>query len=87
VYESPRGDYVYLKHPPEVAEIAGGLSALSRDEFDEMWEAILPNPDWDALGLSFVQAELEFVWPCVEKMRVFYQRAAAKGLAVLFCWG
>jgi len=78
---------VYLKHPPEVAEIAGGLSALSRDEFSEKWEAVYPNPDSDALGLLFTQAEAEFVWPLVEKMREFYQRAAAEGLAVLFCWG
>jgi hypothetical protein len=87
VYESRWGDYVYLKHPPEVAEIAGGLSALSREEFAEKWEAVYPNPDSDALGLSFTRAEAEFVWPLVEEMRAFYQRAAAEGLAVLFCWG
>jgi hypothetical protein len=27
VYESQRGDYVYPKHPPEVAKTAGGLAA------------------------------------------------------------
>jgi hypothetical protein len=87
IYESRWGDYVYLKYPAEVAEIANGLAALSRDEFAEKWEAIQPNPDSDALGLSFTRAEAESVWPCVEKMRAFYQRAAAVGLAVLFCWG
>lgn len=87
VYESRWGDYIYLKHPAEVAEIAGGLSALTRHEFAERWGAVHPNPDSDALGLSFTRAEAESVWPCVEKMRGFYQRAAAEGLAVLFCWG
>lgn len=87
VYESQWGDYVYLKHPPEVAEIAGGMAALSRDEFAEKWEAVQHNPDSDALGLSFTREEAESVWLCVEQMPVFYQRAAAKGLAVLFCWG
>jgi len=42
---------------------------------------------WDALGLSFTRAEAEFVWPLVEEVRGFYQRNAAEGLAVLFCWG
>jgi hypothetical protein len=78
---------VYLKHSAEVAEIADGLSALSRDAFAEKWEAVPRNPDSDALGLSFTRAEAESVWPCVEKMREFYQRAAAEGLAVLFHWG
>ena len=87
VYESRWGDYVYLKYPAEVVEIAGGLAALSRDEFAEKWEAVHPNPDADALGLSLTREEAESVWPCVEEMRAFYQRAAAEGLAVLFCWG
>ncbi len=59
VYESQWGDYVYLKHPPEVAEIAGGLAALSRDEFAVKWEVVHPNPDSDALGLSFTREEAE----------------------------
>jgi hypothetical protein len=78
---------VYLKHPTEVAEIAAGLAALTRDQFADRWEQVCPNPDSDALGLSFTRAEAEEFWPYVEGMWVFYQRAAAKGLAVLFCWG
>jgi hypothetical protein len=87
IYDSQWGDYIYLKHSLEVAEIASGLSALSHDEFADKWEQVHPNPDSDALGLSFTRAEAEEVWPCVEKMRTFYQRAAADGLAILFCWG
>jgi hypothetical protein len=87
VYESPIGDYVYLKHPPEVAEIADGLAALTRDQFADKWEQVYPNPDSDALGLSFTRAEAEEFWPCVEGMRAFYLRAAAEGFAVLFHWG
>ncbi len=88
VYEESRwGDYVYLKEHQEVAEIASGLSALSRDEFVEKWEAVHPGPDSDALGLSYTREEAEFVWPLIEQMREFYKRAAAEGLAVLFCWG
>ena len=87
VYESRLGDYVYLKHPPEVADIAAALAGLTRGEFADKWEQVYPNPDSDALGLSFTRAEAEEMWPCVEGMRAFYQRAAAEGLAVLFTWG
>ena len=87
VYESRLGDYVYLKHPPEVADIAAALAGLTRGEFADKWEQVYPNPDSDALGLSFSRAEAEEMWPCVEGMRAFYQRAAAEGLAVLFTWG
>jgi|GEM_PF-6501176 len=59
VYESRWGDYVYLKHPPEVAEIAGALAELSREAFADKWEQVHPNPDSDALGLSFTRAEAE----------------------------
>jgi hypothetical protein len=86
-YESPIGDYVYLKHPPEVVEIAAGLAALTRDQFADRWEQVAPNPDSDALGLSFTRAEADEFWPCVEGVREFYQRAASEGLAVLLCWG
>ena len=86
VYESRWGDYVYLKHPPEVAEIAAALAALTRTEFADKWEQVYPNPDSDALGLSFTRAEAEEMWPCVAGMRAFYLRAAAEGLAVLFTW-
>jgi hypothetical protein len=51
------------------------------------WEQVYPTPDSDALGLSFTRGEAEEFWPCVEGMRAFYQRAAAEGLAALFCWG
>ena len=63
------------------------MAALTRAAFAEKWEAVPPNPDSGALGLSFTRAEAESVWPCVEEMRAFYQRAAAEGLAVLFYWG
>jgi hypothetical protein len=87
VYESRLGDYIYLKHPPEVAEIAEELTKLTRDQFADKWEQVHPNPDSDALGLSFTRAEAEEFWPCVEEMREFYERAATEGLAVLFCRG
>jgi hypothetical protein len=87
VYESRLGDYLYLKHLPEVAEIAAELAALTYDQFADKWEQVHPNPDSDALGLSFTREEAEEFWPCIEGMRAFYQRAATEGLAVLFCWG
>ena len=40
VYESRLGDYVYLKHPPEVAEIAAALAALTGDQFADKWEQV-----------------------------------------------
>jgi Domain of unknown function (DUF1877) len=87
VYESRSGDYVYLKHPHEVADIAAELAALTSRQFVAKWEQVHPNPDSEALGLSFTRAEAKEFWPCVEGMRAFYQRATAEGLAVLFCWG
>jgi hypothetical protein len=87
VYQSRIGDYIYLKHPPEVVEIAKALAVLTSDQFADKWEQVEPNPDSDALGLSFTRAEAEEFWPCVEGMRAFYQRAATEGLAVLFTWG
>ncbi|MEO2088534.1 MAG: DUF1877 family protein [Gemmataceae bacterium] len=87
VYESRWGSYVHLKHPTEVAEIATELATLTRDQFADKWEQVEPNPDSDALGLSFTRVEAEEFWPCVEGMRAFYERAAAEGLAVLFHWG
>jgi hypothetical protein len=87
VYQSRIGDYIYLKHPPEVVEIAKALAVLTSDEFADKWEQVEPNPDSDALGLSFTRGEAEEFWPCVEGMRAFYQRAATEGLAVLFTCG
>jgi len=80
-----RGDsYVYLKHPADVVDIAEALVALTQDEFTDKWEQVCRNPDSDALGLSFTREEAEEMWPVVEGMRAFYQRAAAEGCAVLF---
>jgi hypothetical protein len=87
VYESRIGDYVYLKHPPEVAEIAAALASLTQDEFADRWEQLEPDPNPEGLGLTFTRAEAEEFWPCIEGMRDFYQRAAVEGFAVLFCWG
>lgn len=78
---------MYLKHPQDVVEIAAALEVLTRDGFAAKWEQVHPNPDSDALGLSFTRAEAEEMWPCVEGLRAFSQRAATEGLAVLFAWG
>jgi hypothetical protein len=89
VFQSRTGDYVYLKHPPEVADIARELGRLSREQFAEKLDMAVMEADEDvvALGLSFVAQEPEYVWAYFEEMRAFYQRAAAEELAVLFCWG
>jgi Domain of unknown function (DUF1877) len=87
VYESRSGDYIYLKHPIEVGEIAAELAALTAEQFADKWEQVIPNPDSNALGLSFTRTEAEEFWPCVEGMRAFYKRAATDGFAVLFTWG
>jgi hypothetical protein len=81
-------DFLYLKHPAEVADIAKALRELSREEFQEKLAA-LPEDDEDAeaLGLSLVPEDVEYVWPYFEGIRDFYSRAAAEGLAVLFSWG
>src|SRR5207237_765917 len=83
------GDFVYLKHPPEVADIAQELSRLSPEQFAEKLDVVVMEADEDveALGLSFVAGEPEYVWAYFNDMRAFYQRAAAEGLAVLFHWG
>jgi hypothetical protein len=81
-------DFTYLKYPAEVTDIAEALRELSRGEFEDKLAA-LPEADEDAeaLGLSLVLDNIEYVWPYFEDMRAFYQRAAAEGLAVLFSWG
>jgi hypothetical protein len=81
-------DFVYLKYPPEVSDIAEALRDLSRGELADRL-ATLPETDEDleAHGLSLVPDEIEYVWPYFEDMRNFYQRAAAEGMAVLFSWG
>jgi Domain of unknown function (DUF1877) len=88
ICQTPVDDFLYLKHPPEVADIAQELARLSRQEFEERLAA-LPEADEDmeALGLSLVTDEIEYAWPYFEDMRAFYRRAAAEGLAVLFSWG
>jgi hypothetical protein len=87
VYESSSGDYVYLKHPPEVVAIAKELETLTADQFADKWEQMEANWASNALGLSFTRAEADDFWPVVEAMREFYQRAATAGFAVVFQWG
>lgn len=87
VCQTPAGDFVYLKHPHEVADIAEELSKLSREEFEEKLAVVEEDKHVEALGLYFVAGETEYVWSYFEAMRGFYQRAAAEGLAVLFYWG
>jgi hypothetical protein len=86
--QTPLGSYLYLKHPPEVADIAQELAQLSSQEFEERLAAVPEaDEDMEALGLSSVIDHIEYVWPYFEEMQAFYQRAAAEGLAVLFSWG
>jgi hypothetical protein len=97
VYQSRAGSYVYLKHPPEVADIAQELSTLSREQFEEKLAVVEEDVNVKAFGLSFLPdgyldagydaGESEYVWAFFEHMRTFYRRAAAEGLAVLFTWG
>jgi hypothetical protein len=87
VCQTPAADFVYLKYPPEVADIAQELSKLSREGFEEKLSVVEADGDVEALGLSSVPDDIEYVWPYFEDMRAFYQRAAAEGLAVLFYWG
>jgi len=87
ICQTKSNDFVYLKHPPEVAEISQELSRLSQVEFEEKLAALEPDEDVEALGLSFVASNTEYVWAYFEDMRAFYQRAAAEGMAVLFSWG
>ncbi|HET6246775.1 MAG TPA: DUF1877 family protein [Tepidisphaeraceae bacterium] len=81
-------DFIYLKHPMEVAEIAAALANLTREGFAEKPDAI-PEEDEDAAAfcLDLVPQDIEYAWPYFEEMREFYQRAAAGGFAVLFSWG
>jgi hypothetical protein len=89
VYQSEDGSYVYLKHPPEVADIARELGRLGREQFAEKFDMAIMEADEDveALGLSFDAEDSEYAWTLFEHMREFYRRAAAEGRAVLFHWG
>jgi hypothetical protein len=81
------GDFVYLKYPLEVTDIAQELAKLSQKRFLDMLAVVEEDEDVEVLGLSFVASESEYVWAYFETMRAFYQRAASEGLAVLFDWG
>jgi hypothetical protein len=87
ICQTKANDFVYLKHPSEVTDIAQELSKLSREELEEKLSVVGADEDMEALGLYIEPDEIEYVWPYFEDMRAFYQRAAAEGLAVLFYWG
>jgi hypothetical protein len=81
-------DFVYVKHPTDVAEIAEELQTLSSKIFEEKL-AVMPEPDEDtvAMELSLVPDHVEYVSYYFEEMRKFYRRASEEGLAVVFHWG
>ena len=81
-------DFVYLKHPEEVADIARSLRAVGRKRFATRYNRLPPTVE-DTGDEDFVYAvgRIDYVWPYYEDMRSFYQRAAAERLAVLFTWG
>ena len=87
VCQTAADDFVYLKHPQEVAEIARAPGGLSREEFKEKLAAVEGDEDSELFGLAFVPSKFNYIWSYFEDMREFYQRAAAERLAVLFSWG
>jgi hypothetical protein len=87
VCQLPTVNFVYLKYPREVTDIAQELSKLSREGFEEKLAEVVADEDMESLGYSLWHNEIECVWPYFEQMRAFYQRAGTEGLAVLFHWG
>jgi hypothetical protein len=81
-------DFMYLKHPEEVADIARSLRAVGRKRFEARYNR-LPSTVEDTGNEDFVYAvgDINYVWPYYEDMRAFYKRAAAEQRAVLFSWG
>jgi hypothetical protein len=81
-------DFLYLKYPTEVAAISSALQALNRKRFLDMLSTLEEeDEDVEALGLSTVPDDIEYILPYFEDMRRFYTRAAEAALAVLFSWG
>jgi hypothetical protein len=86
--ENDRESFLYLKRPHEVIDIAAALARLTRENFEERLDAMDDVDDeMRSLGFGSINTGMEHVWPYVEAMREFYQRAADEGLAVLFGWG
>jgi hypothetical protein len=87
ICQTERDDFVYLKHPSEVAEIAAALAELTREALAEKFDAMDEfSEDSVPFALDLVGKEFEHAWPYFEEMRTFYRRAASDGLAVLFNW-
>lgn len=88
ICQTEAGDFMYLKHPEEVADIARSLRAVGRKRFEARYDRLPPAVE-DTGNEDFVYAVgmIGYVWPYYEDMRAFYRRAAAEQLAVLFSWG
>jgi hypothetical protein len=81
-------DFLYLKHPEEVADIARSLRAVGRKRFEARYSRLPPTvEDTGNEDFVFAVGQIDYVWPYYEDMRAFYQRASAEQLAVLFTWG
>ena len=88
ICQTETGDFLYLKHPEEVADIARSLHAVGRKRFEARYSRLEPvAEDTGNEDFVFAVGQLQYVWPYYEDMRAFYRRAAAEGLAVLFTRG
>jgi hypothetical protein len=76
IAETEAADYVYLKRPQEVLDIANALALLSEAKLREEWAALVKHKD-----------DLGYALAYFEDMKDFYLRAAAGGWAVVFTWG
>ncbi len=87
IYQTATAEFVYLKYPSEVTDIAHELHKLSQKAFEEMLACVVPDEDIATLNLTRVPDAIEYGWPHFENMCAFYQQAATDRLAVLFKFG
>ena len=76
ICETDGEDYIYLKRPTAVADIAAALRPLDRAWFRSCHAEVRE-----------AEFGFDYVWGWFKPMRRIYRRAASQGLAVVFCWG
>jgi len=66
--------------PAEVRDVAKALNNLTRDQFVERYQTIVPNDYAPEYG----DEDLEYSWANFDNIKKLYQSAAAAGQAVVF---
>jgi hypothetical protein len=87
ICETESADYVYLKRPQAVIDIANAILPITRDTMRQRYDKIDPGEYRTFNNFEIDDDNFEYVWSYFQQVQAFYHRAAAERLAVLFSWG